>query len=100
MQQPLFVIVVALTVLAGNILILFEAIRLLSTAHHSSVLFGFLGSIVEPSCVFPFPGLGGRVWWCLVVFSFSKCWQSQQRRILFPEIWRERTMQQPLFVIV
>ena len=66
--QPLFVIVVALTVLAGNISILLEAIRLLSTTHHSSVLFGFLVSISDSRRVFPFPGLGGRVRGCWVAF--------------------------------
>jgi hypothetical protein len=49
-----------LTVLAGNISILLEAIRLLSTTHHSSVLFGFLVSISDSRHVFPFPGLSGR----------------------------------------
>ena len=52
---------VVLTVLAGNISILLEAIWLLRTTHHSSVLFGFLVSISDSRHVFPFPGLGGRV---------------------------------------
>ena len=69
--QPLFVIVVALTVLAGNISILLEAIRLLSTTHHSSVLFGFLVSISDSRHVFPFPGLGGESEGLLGGFHFA-----------------------------